>query len=255
MYLNSRKNTFYNDQPIRKKLVLAERMNAILSERLKEFENPDIPSNRDESLRNFRRENENFYLNIIKLQEERIINLESQVNNKYQNSDKESYLNFLEKRIKELNDDLHFYYRKIIGLQNEVINLFQNTKVCGRVNAIKNFEFCLNRLKIVLSNETNFLTEVALRNEAKHNEITSLSRKIDEKQSNLDNMIENMKLAKAKQTKADENIEINVKRLVEIGEDLRKDIFRLLVIINEANIDSKEIRQLENKYFTYSEKL
>jgi len=239
---------------LRKRLELAERMNAILSERIKELDMPDIPSNGDNSLGNLRRENENYYLNIIKLQEERIINLESQVNIQYQNNDKETYINFLERRIKELNDDLHHYYRKIADLQNERINLFQNIKVFGRANAIKNFDACLNRLKTVLADESKFFSEVVNRNEAKQNEIATISRQMYEKQANLDNMIENMKLEIGKKTTTDENIETNVRRLVEIDEDLRKDIFRLLVILNEANVDSEEIRQFENKYFMNTNK-
>ena len=59
-----------------------------------------------------------------------------------------------------------------------------------------------------------------------------------------------MKFEYNKKKANDENLQLNVQRLVEIDEDLRKDIFRLLVILNEANIDSEEIRQFENKYFS-----
>ena len=243
-------NTNQNDNVLAKRLQLAERMIEILQQKLRESDIPDIPPRKDLNFTDLQNENDNYFINIIRLQEERILNLESQINDQYHNNDKESYINFLERRIKQLNDDLHLYYQKLADIQNERIALFQGIKMFGRENAIKNFDMSLNRLKIIVDEEEKFLSEMATRNRISSEEFAKSTQQLSENQSKLDQLMENMKFEYNKKKANDENLQLNVQRLVEIDEDLRKDIFRLLVILNEANIDSEEIRQFENKYFS-----
>ena len=253
------KNLKYYCQEIERKLRSSEKMNSILSERIKILEssrNADTHNNKSGTIVKKYKNPENLQLlfNKIKMQEEIINELEHHLkieNNMNDNNNETNnvFLKYLEKRNKEYKEELNDLYNIMFISNKEKVNYFENLKSLGKMYDLRTFSGVLAKLKSLVSKEQSFFKNLISKYKSRDSRLKKDIIDLQHKEELLKDFAQNVDTDMRKKLEWETNIAYTVNQLIDIDEDLKRDISSLANFIAGSNMASKEIQEIIDKYF------
>ena len=159
------------------------------------------------------------------------------------------FIKYLEKRNKEYKEELNDLYNIMFISNKEKVNYFENLKSLGKMYDLRTFSGVLAKLKSLVSKEQSFFKNLISKYKSRDSRLKKDIIDLQHKEELLKDFAQNVDTDMRKKLEWETNIAYTVNQLIDIDEDLKRDISSLANFIAGSNMASKEIQEIIDKYF------